>query len=62
MVEIRSVGTKPDKVEISDGVCEKLCSLKLLSVRIFLCKLETRLVDMSRAVVFKMQLRELEIR
>ena len=62
MVEIRSVGTKPDKVEISDGVCEKLCSLKLLSVRIFLCKLETRSVDMSRAVAFKMQLRELEIR
>jgi hypothetical protein len=56
------MGTKPDKVEIRDGIWEKLCSLKQLSVRISWCKLETRLEDMSRAVAFKMQLRELEIK
>ena len=62
IVEIRSVGTKPDRVEIREGICERLCSLKLLSVRISVCKLETRLTDISRAVVFKILLRELEIR
>ena len=59
---MRSIGIKPDKVEISDGMCGELCNLKLLSVRIFWCKLETRLEDMSRAVTFKMQLREFEIK
>jgi hypothetical protein len=62
MVEIRSIGTRPDRVEISEGVCEKLCSLKLLSVRISVCKSETRLADISRLVVFKILLRELEIK
>ena len=62
IVEIRSVGTKPDRVEIREGIYERLCSLKLLSVRISVCKLETRLADISRAVVFRILLRELEIR